>query len=179
MEPQTKRFNRRLHFWLAIVIFVPTFIVFASGLVLQVKKQVEWVQPSTQKGKKPKDLTVNTIALEQAFAIVQKIPQVNVTTWDDVARIDIRPNKSMMKVITEGRWDQQWEVQVDLYSGEVLQISERRSDWIEAIHDGSFFHPDAKLWLFLPNGLLLFIMWISGLIMFAPILRQKWKRKLR
>lgn len=174
MEAQTKRYNRRLHFWLAVFVFIPTFIVFASGLVLQVKKEVEWVQPSTQKGKTPAN-GQTPIALPDVLSIVREIPTLGIQEWSDISKLDVRPNKAMIKVITETHW----EVQLDLYTGEVLQIAERRSDWIEAIHDGSFFHSNAKLWVFLPNGLLLFVMWVSGVIMFVPALKKKWQKKRR
>lgn len=175
MEPQAKRFNRRLHYWLAVIVFVPTFIVFASGLILQVKKQVEWVQPSTQKGTQPNTSVQQPITIPRVLTIVKGIQSIHVSDWSDISKVDVRPHKAMLKVITEDNW----EVQLDLYSGEVLQIAERRSDWIEAIHDGSFFHSEAKLWLFLPNGILLFLMWVSGLIMFFPTLRKKLHKSLR
>ena len=40
------------------------------------------------------------------------------------------------------------------------------SDLIESIHDGSFFGGDwTKLGLFIPAGLVLFVLWLSGLWM--------------
>lgn len=172
MDAQTKRVNRRLHFWLAVIIFIPSFIVITSGLVLQVKKQIEWVQPPTQKGKAPKTNLSEPIGISRVLTIVQGIQSLEISDWSDIDKLDVRPSKAMLKVITK----QHWEVQLDLYSGEVLQIAQRRSDWIEAIHDGSFFHSEAKLWVFLPNGIALFLMLISGLIMFAPNLLKKAKK---
>ena len=67
-----------------------------------------------------------------------------------------------------------WEVQVDLGSGEVLQTAYRRSDLIESIHDGSFFAGDlTKLGLFLPAGVVLLLLWLSGLWMFWQPLAAK------
>jgi uncharacterized iron-regulated membrane protein len=54
--------------------------------------------------------------------------------------------------------------QVDLGTGRVLQTAYRRSDLIESIHDGSFFGGDwVKLGLFLPAGIVLLLLWLSGL----------------
>jgi hypothetical protein len=60
-----------------------------------------------------------------------------------------------------------WEVQVDLDTGRVLQTAYRRSDLIESIHDGSFFAGDwTKLGIFMPCGVALLLMWLTGLWMF-------------
>jgi hypothetical protein len=68
----------------------------------------------------------------------------------------------MLKVTAQNGW----EVQVDTQTREVLQVAYRRSDTIEAIHDGSWFHPEAKLWVFLPAGAILGILWLTGMYLF-------------
>ena len=45
------RWTRKLHRWGALLTFIPLFLVITTGLLLQVKKQVTWVQPATQRGK--------------------------------------------------------------------------------------------------------------------------------
>ena len=52
-----------------------------------------------------------------------------------------------------------WEVQLNADTGEVLHTAIRRSDVIESIHDGSWFHESFKLWVFLPAGIILAILW--------------------
>ena len=66
-------------------------------------------------------------------------------------------------------------MQVDLGTGQVLQTAYRRSDLIESIHDGSFFAGDwTKLGLFLPAGLVLLFLWISGLWMWwVPFIAKR------
>jgi len=51
-----------------------------------------------------------------------------------------------------------WEIQIDTQSGTILQQAYRRSDIIESIHDGSWFHDKVKLWIFLPTGIVLLIL---------------------
>lgn len=71
-----------------------------------------------------------------------------------------------------------WEVQIDTSTGDVLSVAYRRSDVIEQIHDGSFFSDAVKLYIFLPTGILLLIMWGTGLYLFIqPRLVRKRKRK--
>jgi hypothetical protein len=50
-------------------------------------------------------------------------------------RIDIRKDKGIVKFLYA---DNYWEIQLDGQSGDVLQINQRRSDFVEDIHDGSF-----------------------------------------
>jgi hypothetical protein len=87
---------------------------------------------------------------------------VNLQSWKDVNRLDVRPGKGIVKV----RGNNNMEVQLDSKTGEILQIAVRRSDLIESIHDGSFFHSGFKLWIFLPSALLLAGIWGTGPYLF-------------
>jgi hypothetical protein len=53
-----------------------------------------------------------------------------------IDRIDIRKEKGMVKFIYENHY---WGIQLDGATGKLLNISTRRSDFIENIHDGSIF----------------------------------------
>jgi len=59
-----------------------------------------------------------------------------------------------------------YELQIDSHSGKVLQVAYRNSDWLEAMHDGSWFHERAKLGIFLPAALIVLCLWISGMYLF-------------
>lgn len=150
--------NRKVHYWASFIVAVPTLVIICSGLLLQAKKQWTWVQPHEHRGTG----TAPAIDLERILASVKEAPGMGVQSWDDVNRIDLRPSRGVAKV-----WLQNgWEVQVDLGNGRVMQTAYRRSDLIESIHDGSFFAGDwTKLGLFLPAGLTLLLLWLSGLWM--------------
>ncbi len=157
--------NRKLHRWGAIGVAVPFLIVIGTGLLLQVKKQVAWVQPVEQKG----TVTEAPVELAQYLAAAQSVPEAGIATWDDVDRVDFRPSKGLAKVIGHN----QWEVQVDASSGIVLQTAYRRSDWLESLHDGSWFHPLAKLWIFLPSGVIVGALWVTGIYLFLLPIRSR------
>jgi uncharacterized iron-regulated membrane protein len=162
--------NRKLHRWGSISVAIPFLIVIATGLLLQVKKQVAWVQPVEQKGTPG----APTVSLDALLAAARSVPEAGIQDWSDVDRMDVRPSKGLVKVIGNSRW----EVQVDAASGKVLQTAFRRSDWLETLHDGSWFHPLAKLWLFLPSGLIVFGLWITGIYLFLlPIRTRRAKAK--
>jgi hypothetical protein len=112
--------------------------------------------------------------LERILTSVRNVSELNVASWDDVNRIDVRPGKGVAKVWLKSGY----EVQVDLGTGSVLHSAYRRSDLIESLHDGSFFAGDwTKLGLFLPSGVALLLLWASGLWMFWVPFSVKWKKK--
>ena len=161
--------NRKLHRWGAIAIALPFLVIIASGVLLQVKKQVAWVQPTEQRGT---DIA-GALSLEQILAAARSVPHAGMRSWDDVDRIDVRPGKQLIKVIGLSKW----ELQLDAGTGAVLQVAYRRSDLLESLHDGSFFHDRVKLWVFLPVGLTVFGLWITGIYLFLLPYRARAARR--
>ena len=78
----------------------------------------------------------------------------------DWSRFDGRARTS--KGIVKIRCKNRWELQCDLATAKLLAVNYRRSDFIESLHDGSFFTEGAKLFAFLPNGLALLLLWSTG-----------------
>ncbi len=148
--------SRKLHRWGAILSALPLLLVIVTGLLLQVKKQVAWVQPPTQRGQYRNEHFDKS--WQDILAIVKTVPEAQVGGWKDIERIDVRPSHGAAKVLCANRW----EVQVDLSTGDILSSNYRRSDLIESLHDGSFFSDAAKLWIFLPSGLILLALWLTG-----------------
>jgi uncharacterized iron-regulated membrane protein len=151
---------RKLHSWTSVLIALPALVMIASGLLLQVKKQWTWVQPEERRGTG----SVPQVSLQAILESVAAAPEVSVISWQDVKRVDIRPSRGLAKVsLADGL-----EIQVDLGTGRVLHTAHRRSDVIEALHDGSFFAGDwTKLGVFLPTGMVLLFLWGSGLWLFV------------
>jgi len=160
--------SRRLHRWGAVAVFVPLALVVSTGLLLQVKKQVPWVQPAEQRT----DATTPDIEWGLMLAAAKGIPGAGVESWADIDRVDVRPAKGLLKVVTKSRW----EVQIKIDDGTILQTAYRRSDLIESLHDGSFFGDPVKLWIFLPAGAVLFCLWMTGAWLWLLPYSVKWKR---
>jgi hypothetical protein len=117
-----------------------------------------------------------TVSFHQVLEACRSVPEAGVRGWEDVYRMDIRPARGMLKVTANNNW----EIQLDTRTGEVLQVAYRRSDVIEAIHDGSWFHDWAKLGIFLPAGLTLFLLWCTGMYLFwLPIVVRRRSRAAR
>lgn len=166
------KWTRKLHRWGALITFVPLLLVIVTGLLLQVKKQSAWVQPPTMKGStKEPQLQWPTLLVQ-----CQQVPEAEIKTWADINRIDIQPGKGVVKVQSANHW----ELQLDLADGKLLSSAYRRSDWIEQLHDGSFFGDWAKLWVFLPNGLILLGLWLTGAYLwYLPIYAKRKKQRIK
>jgi len=164
------KLNRLLHRWGSIAIALPIVIIIVTGITLQLKKDVAWIQPPTQIGSSQE----LSISFDTILSTAKAVPQTNISSWDDVDRLDVRPGKGMLKVRGKNRW----EVQIDTKTGDVIQVAYRRSDLIESIHDGSFFHDSFKRWLFLPAGLILFGLWGTGIYLFLlPHMNNRKRRR--
>jgi len=150
--------NRKVHYWASFIVALPLLVIILTGVILQLKKHWEWVQPPEQRG----SVRVPQVGLDEMLAAIVAIEGSGVRGWDDVNRVDVRPARGIAKFLLRN----EREYQIDLGTAAVLQDATRRSDWIESLHDGSFFAGDwTRLGLFLPAGLLLLWLWISGMWM--------------
>jgi uncharacterized iron-regulated membrane protein len=164
---------RKIHNWGSIIVAIPIVIIIGTGILLQIKKQSEWVQPPTMRGEQVEG--VPEASLHDMFEAARAVPEAGIDKWEDLDRADFKPDKGSIKFVSQTRW----EVQVDVKTAEVLSVTYRRSDLIESIHDGSFFAGDwTKLGLFLPAGIILFVLWVTGLYMFfLPYVKKGRKKK--
>ena len=103
------------------------------------------------------------VSMQELFNAASEIEKAGFTNWEELNRADLKPGKGIIKFVSKTNW----EVQVDTHTSEVLSVAQRRSDIIESIHDGSFFADWVKLWIFLPAGVGLFVLWVSGVYLFS------------
>lgn len=169
--PNPRLLNRKLHRWGAVVTALPFLIVLVSGLLLQLKKQLTWVQPAEQRAQ----IVSPTLSLPQILDIARGVPEARIAGWDDIDRFDVRPGKGIVKVQAVNRW----ELQLHLETGEVLHSAYRRSDLIESFHDGSWFSDGAKLWVFLPSAIIVTGLWVTGLYLFILPYRTRARRRVQ
>ena len=166
MKIKWNRLNRKVHYWGAIVCAIPLLIVIGSGVLLLLKKESTWIQPATIKTQS----TTPSISFDEIFEVAKTVPEAEIRQWKDIDRLDVRPNKGVIKIQSHNSW----EIQIDPTTAAVLQVAFRRSDVIESLHDGSYFHDNAKLMIFLPTALLLLILWITGVYLFLlPYMKKK------
>ncbi len=165
---------RKIHHWGSIVIAIPLGVIIIAGVFLQLKKDVDWIQPPTLQGSQVEDSPKAT--LQDMYEAAKSVSKAGIENWEDLERVDFKPDKGIVKFVSATRW----EVQVDTATAKVLQVEYRRSDLIETIHDGSFFADWTKHYVFLPAGILLLVLWVTGLYMFfLPYFKKARKKKKR
>ncbi|MBL9001232.1 MAG: PepSY domain-containing protein [Phycisphaerae bacterium] len=161
--------SRRLHRWGAVFSAVPLLVVICTGLLLLLKKEFAWIQPREVRGSGGHP----TVTFDQILAAASAADGPEITGWESIDRLEVRVGRGMTKVITKDRW----EVQVDHATGGVLSAAIRRSDLIESLHDGTWFHSAAKLWVFLPSGLIALGLWITGVYLWGLPYIMRSRRK--
>jgi len=162
--------NRKVHYWGSIIITIPLLLLIGTGILLLLKKDATWIQPQTIEGSSGGLPAISFARLVEAAINVE---EANISAWEDIKRIDIQPGKGMAKVISNNNH----EIQVDTRTGEILQVAYRRSDIIESLHDGTYFHDSVKYLVSLPTGVILFLLLISGVILFLQPYWVKAKRR--
>jgi len=153
------RLNRTLHKWLSISIALPFMIILVTGILLLLKKEVPYIQPPSAKSSN----ALPSISFELILKQSMSVKEAGIVGWSSIDRLDVRPNKGIIKV----RTNTHWEIQLDASTAKVLVVAYRRSDIIEKIHDGTYWQDSANLWLTLPVAILLLLITITGIILFA------------
>jgi len=161
-------FNRTIHKWASLIIALPLLLIIVTGVLLLVRKEFAALQPPSQKGIS----SIPSIQFEQVLTAAQSVKQAQIKSWADIDRLDVRPDKGIIKI----RAENSWEIQVDSETAKVLQVAYRRSEWIESLHDATFFQKNANLWLTLPVGVALFILWLTGMYLFFQPYYKRWKK---
>ena len=124
------RLLRLLHRWMGIPLVIFFLIIGITSILLAWKKKAELL-PATLETKV--ENAQDWISPAEMVKIAQlKMDSLEMST--DIDRIDIRPDKGIAKVTFKTHFT---EVQLDGFSGEVLSVETRHSDWIEKVHDGS------------------------------------------
>lgn len=151
---------RKIHHWGSLVVAPVLIVMIGAGIFLMLKKDIDWIQPPTIRGV---TADLPTASFGEMFETVKAVPEAGISSWADLDRVDIKPDKGVIKFIGANNW----EVQIDTATGEVLQVAYRRSDTIEKLHDGTWFADWAKLYIFLPTGIGLLTLWLTGVYLFA------------
>lgn len=158
-EVQRLRNYRSYHKYIGLVLAILLLISAITGFLLGWKKNIDLLQPPTQKGASTQMAAWKTTA-ELAETAMHHLYTSHPSQIDNpIDRMDFRPSKGIVKVLFENSW---WEVQLDCTTGEVLSAAKRHADWIEQLHDGSIISDGFKLVSMNILGIGLTIMVLTG-----------------
>lgn len=161
--------SRKVHRWATVATALPLLVVVCSGILLLVKKQVEWIQPPTLATSADGE---PALCMSTVLDAVRSDTNAGVETWRDIDRLDMRIRDNVIKVHAKSGW----EVQICAITGTLLGSAIRRSDLVESIHDGSWFGSVAKLGIFLPSAVLVLVLWMTGVwLWLIPHINRMWR----
>jgi len=123
-----------VHKWLGITLAAILINISITGFLLLEKKQYEWIQPATRNGLE--GAADEYLSMEKLLDVVYSCNHPDFENIESIDRVDFRPGKSVYKVRSNTNHA---EIQVCAVSGKILNIAFRRSDFLEQLHDGSFF----------------------------------------
>ncbi len=146
---------RKPHRIVAVSILLPLAVMSTTGLMLLMRNQVEWIQPSTVSAEvKPGQMLSPEHVLKLAGA--------------GVDQIIYRPGKNNISV----RMVDGMEAQYHSQTGELLKNAPRRSGFLIELHQGSWMGPIGQYGIHLMSGLGLVFLLISGMMIW-PFGRKK------
>lgn len=153
------RFFRKCHRWISIFIALPFAITLTTGTILATRGFNSWVQPSYT----PIRSTLN-ISFEKILESARSVPEAEIQNWTDVSQIDIRPATGNIRIRAKNT---QWEIQIDGATGQITGTGIRRASLLTALHEGAYFGAVVRYGIFLPSALGIFVLLVSGVVIFA------------
>jgi hypothetical protein len=184
-QASTLRIFRRIHRTTGALLFVFFFIVAITGLLLGWKKHSGgFILAKTYSGTTP-DLK-KWLPVDSLHTIACNIIKDSISADLSIIidRIDIRKEKGVVKFVFA---DHYWGVQLDGATGKLMEIEQRRSDFIENIHDGSILdnyfgtsNGQIKLIYTSVMGIALLIFTITGFwLWYGPKRMRKEQRRVK
>ncbi len=164
--------SRQWHRWGAIIGSIPMLIIICSGLLLMQRGKFEWIQPKAQTGVSA--MIDPTVTPGQVLNILQTRPETEVKSWKEVSQMTYRPAKGVWQVRTKNHY----EIQIDAQNGVVLNSQYRMSTLLIELHQGNWFHKSVMDWVFFPAGVLLLVLWLSGMWLYLyPVIRKQLRKQ--
>ena len=145
---------RTLHRKLSFYLVIPIGVILLSGLILQLRNQIEWIQPALMQG------DAGTGSLLGPNDIIQRLE----ISKSEVDQIIYKPAKNNVSV----RLKSGEEIQLDPESGKVLKKAMRRTNLLIDIHQGSIIGPLGQYGVYLVSGLGLLLLYLTGMSLLIP-----------
>jgi len=165
------KFCWQAHKWIGIALSLILINLSVTGLLLLEKKQYDWIQPATHRGQP--GTSDDFITMQRVLDTVFACEHPDFVDVNDIDRVDFRPGKRVYKVRSQNHHA---EIQVDAVTGQVLNTSSRLCDFLEQLHDGSWFGPWMHDLMMPAVALANTVLALSGLYLW---LGPKFKRKRR
>lgn len=158
-----------LHRWVGVAVGLVLLVSATTGFLLLKKKDWAFLQPPLVKGEPGPVESLKT--LQEVYAAVFALGLPEFRTEADIARVDFRPAQRVHKLTSV---HDHKEVQVCATTLRTSGPKRRLSDWLEQVHDGSWFGDFAHAVVLPVAALALLFLGLSGYVMW---LWPKWQRR--
>lgn len=164
----SERMLRIAHRWISIGILIPLFITAATGVLLLLRQQIDWVQP-------PAIVNESFVAesqwatISQVYASVINNPLTRLHGKKEIGSIIYKPSKGIIQLRTKNKQL----IQLEGSTAEILSIAPRRTGWLIQLHEGSYWGKGVRYFVFLPAALGLLLLLISGGILIFKYYNRK------
>jgi len=167
------RLTRQSHRWIGLISSLFLALIAVTGIALALKSKIGALRPpeaEAQKSETPADIASMDRVVASVFALGNK----DLDSIEDIDRVDYRPKSNIFKVVSRKAY---LEVQVDGKTAEVLSVAPRNDQWIEDIHDLSFFNDEFRTTILPVVGGALALLSLSGIGMFFTPVYRRWHFK--
>lgn len=159
------KFWRSWHRKIAILFLVPLMVISISGFFLSLRGFSPWIQPPQIKASAGWPL----VSIEDLWIKAQQIKAAELTDLGQLKSIEIKVNSGTVNFRSQNGY----EIQFNAKNGEILSSAQRWTPLLVEIHEGNFLSPLLKNIFFLPAGVILTFLSISGLSMFISSNKKK------
>lgn len=164
---------RNVHKWLGILTAGPLFFIVSTGIVLTVSSYSNWLQPKIkQSGSFSKSSTGPFLTIGELTNLASKTQELENGFSEEIVQIDVRPRQNIARV----RFQNFWEIQMDLTTGQVLSSAKRWKSFLIILHDGTWFSTYVRNLVFLPTGMLTIFLILTGVFLWLFSLKMKLKK---
>ncbi|HSI73248.1 MAG TPA: PepSY domain-containing protein [Fimbriimonas sp.] len=164
---------RLLHRWIGITTSLFMVLIASTGLLLALKKRVDWIQPPTTRGVQLTSLA-EVAGCEAIAAAVFQLQLPELSSVHHIDRFELHVDKNVYKVTSKTGYR---EVQVEAKTARVLSVARRNDTMFEQIHDLSFLSPFLHDWVLPLVSLSLLTLGLSGIYMFFVPVVRRWQFK--
>lgn len=156
------------HRWISLLIIIPLLITTTTGALLLLRGNINWIQPPS--------LKLNHVGqwatIEQVKRALIQDSRTQHYQWQMLSSVIYKPSKGVIQLRTRDNFL----IQLDGASAEVLSIAPRRTGWLIQLHEGSYWGKGARLFVFLPAALGLFLLLVSGAILMVKHYKRKFRK---
>ncbi|MGZ3774436.1 MAG: PepSY domain-containing protein [Pseudobdellovibrionaceae bacterium] len=156
-----KTWHRRL----AIVFVLPLMLVAVTGFFLSVRSYVPAIQPPQKKAAPG----FPEVSFEKMWDSIRNLPEAEAGEIGSIKSVEVKVNMGVVNF----RLENGYEVQIDAHTGKILSKAKRWTPLLVELHEGLFLSKGLRGFVFIPLGIVVLFLCISGFYLSIPFFKNK------